>query len=112
MLRIKLFITLSILSFLILSCTNEIDYSNKIENPSKKLTNPKANSNAFKIPPGWLIAFGLLKDKDKSTNSNPNPNCYSWGCFKDNLNGTITFTGAGPIYSNKILIWMKCLVTY
>jgi hypothetical protein len=33
--------------------------------------------------------------------------CYSWGCFGDNANGTISFTGAGTLTGTN-LIWMKC----
>jgi hypothetical protein len=40
-------------------------------------------------------------------------NCYSWGCFTDNMNGTIKFTGiagtfGGNTYTAQTLTWMKC----
>jgi hypothetical protein len=33
--------------------------------------------------------------------------CYAWGCFADNENGTISFTGAGTLAGTN-LVWMKC----
>jgi hypothetical protein len=38
--------------------------------------------------------------------------CYDWGCFTDQLNGTVTFTGSGIgggyNYTGVNLTWMKC----
>lgn len=33
--------------------------------------------------------------------------CYAWGCFADNENGTVSFTGAGTLAGTN-LVWMKC----
>jgi hypothetical protein len=33
--------------------------------------------------------------------------CYTWGCFTDNMDGTIAFEGAFT-YAGKNLTWMKC----
>jgi hypothetical protein len=52
----------------------------------------------------FLISILLLSQETKTDSSIL---CYEWGCFKDNLNGTVNFTGKGE-YEGINLIWMKC----
>ncbi len=34
--------------------------------------------------------------------------CYLRGCFRDNMNGTVSFTGSGDGYTGVNLVFMKC----
>jgi hypothetical protein len=59
---------------------------------------------------GSLVTTISIKISDYDTTSPYTTTgiCYSWGCFKDNMDGTIAFEGAGSKYGNVNLTWMKC----
>ena len=66
------------------------------------LQDSNSNSESFSIT---LSSTGLA---DAILNvKTADDDCYTWGCFADNENGTVSFTGAGALAGTN-LVWMKC----
>ncbi|HRG48408.1 MAG TPA: DUF1566 domain-containing protein [Leptospiraceae bacterium] len=66
------------------------------------LQDSNSNSESFTIT---LSSAGLSDAVVNVTTTDDD--CYAWGCFVDNENGTVSFTGSGTLAGTN-LVWMKC----